>query len=64
MTICAILTVIGLSVMCPAEPPPPPDLSAIELREMRDEMDRQNEQAERKLDRLYGPARRPAADSR
>lgn len=63
MTICAILTVIGLSVMCPAPPPPPPDLAAIELREMREEMDRQNEQAERKLDRFYGPARRPAADN-
>lgn len=64
MTICAILTVIGLSVMCPAPPPPPPDLAAIELREMRDEMERQDRQAETKLDRFYGPARRPAADSR
>lgn len=65
MTICAILTAIGLSVMCPEPPPPPlPDLAATELREMRDEMERQNRQAETKLDRFYGPARRPAADSR
>jgi hypothetical protein len=59
MTICAILVGIGLSVLCPEPPPPPPDLAAIELQGMRDEMDRQNKQAERKLDWLYGRAKRP-----
>jgi len=59
MTVCAILIGIGLSVLCPEPPMPPDDLAAIELRDMRDEMDRQNKQAEQKLDWLYGRSKRP-----
>lgn len=58
MTLCGILVGIGLTILCPSPPPEPPDLAAIQLEQMQDEMRRQEEQADRKLDWLYG---RPGA---
>lgn len=61
MTICAVLVGIGITLLCPTPPPPPPDLAAIELQDMREEMKRQERQADEKLDRLYG--KRGSAES-
>jgi hypothetical protein len=57
MSICAILVGIGITVLCPDPPPPPPDLAAIELRDMREEMKRDEQRADEKLDWFYGKRR-------
>lgn len=50
MDICAILLGIGLTVLCPA---PHHDPAAEELRIMQEEIKRQEQQAQEKIDRLY-----------
>ena len=55
MGICTFFVGMGITwaTMCPP-PPPPPDLAAIELQEMREDVKRQERQAEEKLDWFYG----------
>lgn len=54
MTLCGILVEIGITILCPAPPPTPPDQAAIQLEQIQDEMRRQEQQADCKLDWLYG----------
>jgi hypothetical protein len=49
MDVCGILISIGLTVLCPARPDP----AAEELRNMQEEMQRQDQQAQEKVNRLY-----------
>jgi hypothetical protein len=48
MDVCAILLGIGLTMLCPARPDP----AAEELRVMQEEMQRQERQADEKIERL------------
>ena len=48
MDVCGILISIGLTVLCPARPDP----AAEELRVMQEEMQRQERQADEKIERL------------
>ena len=65
MKISALLVVAGLIAgaftitVVTAPKPPPPDLAAIELQDMRKEMKQQERQADEKLDWLYGKRRDP-----
>lgn len=49
MDVCAILLGIGLTVLCP----PKPDPAAEELQAMQKEMQRQEQQAQEKVNSLY-----------
>jgi hypothetical protein len=49
MDVCAILLGIGLTMLCPAQPDP----AAEELRNMQEEMQRQEQQAQEKVNNLY-----------
>jgi hypothetical protein len=53
MDVCAILLSVGLTVLCPTPPTPAVDPAAEELKAMQEEMRRQDEQAQQKIDRLY-----------
>lgn len=62
MNVCAILVGIGITIFSACPPPPPqPDHAAIEIREFLADMKRQEQQADEKLDWLYG--KRPAPES-
>ncbi len=65
MKISALLIIVGLTAATititvantPTPTPQQPDLAAIELQKMQDEMKRQEQSAEEKLDWFYGRRR-------